>query len=62
MPEQADPVTERVRNTPGLGPIIAQAEAVWKERGDGDDEPAADAAGWNQVFPSQFQEFTNRPR
>jgi hypothetical protein len=60
MPEQADPVSERVRSTPGLGPIVAQAEAVWRERADG--EPDADAAGWNQVFPSQFQEFTNRPR
>ena len=60
MPEQPDPVTERVRSAAGLGPILAQAEAVWKERADG--EPAADAAGWNQVFPSQFQEFTNRPR
>jgi hypothetical protein len=33
---------------------------VWRKRADG--EPAPDAVGWNQVFPSQFQEFTNRPR
>ncbi|HEY6595615.1 MAG TPA: hypothetical protein VI011_16180 [Asanoa sp.] len=65
MPEHNDStvggsVTERVRETAGLGSIVAQAEAVWRKRADG--EPAPDAVGWNQVFPSQFQEFTNRPR
>lgn len=61
MPEEADPVSERVRKTPGLGPIVAQAEAVWRERADGESDSDA-AVGWDQVFPSQFQEFTNRPR
>jgi hypothetical protein len=65
MPEHSDfadgTVTERVRgNAAALAPLVAQAEAVWRERADG--EPTPDAVGWNQVFPSQFQEFTNRPR
>jgi len=57
----AGSVTERVNGAAaGLAPLVARAEAVWRERAAG--EPTPDAVGWNQVFPSQFQEFTNRPR
>ena len=57
----AGSVTERVRDAAaGLTPLVAKAEAVWRERANG--EPMPDAVGWDQVFPSQFQEFTNRPR
>lgn len=51
-------LAERVRSTTGLRPLLDRAESVWRDRlGE-----SAAHADWDQVFPSQFQEFTNRPR
>ncbi|HEY3006802.1 MAG TPA: hypothetical protein VGJ63_01880 [Micromonosporaceae bacterium] len=59
MPEQHDVVTERVRAAAtGLAPMVARAEAVWRERAG--PEAVVRAPDWEQVFPSQFYEFTNR--
>ena len=62
MPEPTDPVTERLRGTAGLAPLLAEAEAVWRSRGDGAD-PAAGSPAWRpfeDAFPT-FYQFTNRP-
>jgi hypothetical protein len=60
MPEQHDAVTERVHSAAtGLAPMVALAEAVWRERS-GVDDAVVRAPDWEQVFPSQFYEFTNR--
>jgi len=51
-------LVERVQATTGLRPVLERAESVWRVRlGE-----SAARADWDQVFPSQFQEFTNRPR
>jgi hypothetical protein len=57
-----DALTERMRATSGLGPLLADAEAVWRSRAEGS---AADAAlpAWRpfeDAFPT-FYQFTNRP-
>ena len=70
MPEQPDGtvaganLTERLRATPGLAALVAEAEATWRSRAvtAGIDEPAK--PGWRAFedsFPT-FYEFTNRPR
>jgi hypothetical protein len=41
----------------GLGPLVAQAEAVRRARSD-----AQGAPRWTDVFTTQFTEFSNRPR
>ncbi len=52
-------LTERVREAaPGLIPLLAEAQATWRARGE------ADAPGWRafeDAFPT-FYQFTNRPR
>ncbi len=65
MPELPDPVptelAERLRDTPGLATLVAEAEATWRSRAGADD---ADKPGWRafeDAFPT-FYEFTNRPR
>lgn len=73
MPEQLDqpgaPLAERLRATPGLATLVAEAEATWRERAlAGGSDPAHDdkqgKPGWRAFedsFPT-FYEFTNRPR
>lgn len=34
MREHSDPIGERVLATPGLRPLVAEAEAVWRARAD----------------------------
>jgi hypothetical protein len=60
MPEQHDAVTDRVHAAAsGLAPMVARAESIWRERA-GEDDAVVRAPDWEQVFPSQFYEFTNR--
>jgi len=62
MPEPTDPLTERLRGTAGLGPLLAEAEAVWRTRAAGADGASA-APAWRpfeDAFPT-FYQFTNRP-
>jgi len=75
MPEQRDPaassvsLADRMRDTPGLTPLLAEAEATWRARAAAAGETGADEAeerapGWRafeDAFPT-FYEFTNRPR
>ena len=71
MPEQPDPtppslaLLERVRATPGLAPLVAEAEATWRSRaaayGAGSDEGVPAWRAFEDAFPT-FYEFTNRPR
>lgn len=71
MPEAADstrpePVdeagaglVERMRQTPGLAPLVGEAVATWRARAGSEEEP-----GWrafSDAFPT-FWEFSNRPR
>jgi hypothetical protein len=75
MPEQPEPVAvapiggaglaERLRATPGLAPLVEEAEATWRARAVAAGDPV-DAAGpgwrtFEDAFPT-FYEFTNRPR
>jgi hypothetical protein len=58
-------LADRLRDTPGLVSLVAEAEATWRARAVAAGEPA-DAAkpGWRTFedsFPT-FHEFTNRPR
>jgi hypothetical protein len=63
----AAPLAQRLRDLPGLPPLVAEAEAVWRGRAvaaglDPDDRDAR--PGWRTFedsFPT-FYEFTNRPR
>jgi hypothetical protein len=58
-PAAAGELIERLRATPGLAPLVAEAVATWRARADDDVEP-----GWrafSDAFPT-FYEFTNRPR
>lgn len=62
MPEPADDLVERMRQTPGLESLVDQAIAVWRAR-TGGEEPAGNQ-GWrafSDAFPT-FWEFSNRPR
>lgn len=63
----AAPLAQRLRELPGLPPLVAEAEGIWRDRAraagldpdDGDARP-----GWRTFedsFPT-FYEFTNRPR
>jgi hypothetical protein len=63
MPDPDDEsaeLTERVRSvSPGLIPLLAEAQATWSARGADGDTP-----GWRafeDAFPT-FYQFTNRPR
>lgn len=69
-----DPVTQRVLTTAGLGPLLAEAEAVWRSRAAGhvgadsgrsgrDPLARTGRPGWRpfeDAFPT-FYQFTNRP-
>jgi hypothetical protein len=66
MPELPEPtLPERLRDTPGLAALVAEAEATWRRRAaaagedPGDGRPAWRA--FEDAFPT-FYEFTNRPR
>jgi hypothetical protein len=65
MPEQTTDrdrrLTERVHAAAaGLAPLLAQAEAVQRERAAAAKERGAPR--WTDVFTTQFTEFSNRPR
>ena len=61
MPEPTDPLSERVRGTAGLGPLLAEAEAVWRSRTDNADGTGGPAwRPFEDAFPT-FYQFTNRP-
>ncbi len=72
MPELPEPpavssprmaLLERLRTTPGLASLVAEAEATWRARGSGSD-PDESTPAWRafeDAFPT-FYEFTNRPR
>ena len=57
--DEATDVGERVRQaSPGLVPLLAEAQATWTARAD------SDSVGWRafeDAFPT-FYQFTNRPR
>ena len=58
-------LTDRLRATPGLAALVAEAEATWRTRAvDGRRRRARAKPGWRAFedsFPT-FYEFTNRPR
>jgi hypothetical protein len=63
----ATPLDQRLRELPGLAPLVAEAERIWRRRaveaGQDPDDPDA-RPGWRTFedsFPT-FYEFTNRPR
>lgn len=63
MPEHIESLTDRIRGTAGLVPLLADAEAVW--RGRSGNRPGADGElpAWRpfeDAFPT-FYQFTNRP-
>jgi hypothetical protein len=61
MPEHDDPLTNRVQAmADDLAPLLAQAEAVQRERAEAAKERGAPR--WTDVFTTQFTEFSNRPR
>jgi hypothetical protein len=61
MREQDQPLTDRVHAAvDGLAPLLAQAEAVQRERAEAAKERGAPR--WTDVFTTQFTEFSNRPR
>jgi hypothetical protein len=67
MPEPRDPQTlaQRLRDIPGLAPLVAEAESTWRARAEAAGEPCEHGRpGWRafeDAFPT-FYEFTNRPR
>jgi hypothetical protein len=70
MPEQPDgtnadvSLTDRLRATPGLAALVAEAEATWRTRAVAAGVDDATKPGWRAFedsFPT-FYEFTNRPR
>jgi hypothetical protein len=64
MPREGDlpdPVADRVQAAADdLAPLLAQAEAVQRERATAAKERGAPR--WTDVFTTQFTEFSNRPR
>jgi hypothetical protein len=61
MPEQDEKLVDRVHAAAdGLAPLLAQAEAVQRERAEAAKERGAPR--WTDVFTTQFTEFSNRPR
>jgi hypothetical protein len=75
MPELPEPpadpsprmaLLERIRTTPGVASLVAEAEATWRARasaaqGSDPDEAAPAWRAFEDAFPT-FYEFTNRPR
>jgi len=58
-----DTLAERLRSTPGLSRLVAEAEQTWRSRAIATGE-SLDKPGWRafeDAFPT-FYEFTNRPR
>jgi len=57
----------RMRDTPGLAPLVAEAVATWQARAAADgqevngEEPGPGWRAFTDAFPT-FWEFTNRPR
>jgi hypothetical protein len=66
-PTEAPGLLARIRDTPGLAPLVAEAVATWRARATADGQHANDGdtvPGWRaftDAFPT-FWEFTNRPR
>lgn len=61
LPETSGPLADRVHAmADGLAPLLAQAEAVQRERADA--AKRRGAPRWTDVFTTQFTEFSNRPR
>jgi hypothetical protein len=64
MPEQPDDaLANRLRDTPGLARLVAEAEETWLARAVAAGEPL-DKPRWRafeDAMPT-FYEFTNRPR
>jgi hypothetical protein len=74
MPELPEPpadssprmvLLERIRTTPGVASLVAEAEATWRARASAhSSDPDETAPAWRafeDAFPT-FYEFTNRPR
>jgi hypothetical protein len=65
MPEAHEPVADdligRVRATPGLAPLVAEAVATWHARAADDKGEAPGWRAFSDAFPT-FWEFSNRPR
>jgi len=79
MPEPLEPtrgtLADRLRDTPGIASLVAEAEATWRARavaagldpdtaGHDPNDPMGKVPGWRtfeDAFPT-FYEFTNRPR
>ena len=63
-PADPRPLAERLRDAPGLAPLVAETEATWRARAEASGEGADGRPGWRtfeDAFPT-FYEFTNRPR
>jgi hypothetical protein len=64
-PRPSDALAERLRETPGLTGLVAEAEATWRARaarhGDAVDGGKPGWRTFEDAFPT-FYEFTNRPR
>lgn len=65
QPEAAGPHTDQLSErvhaaAGGLERMVAQAEAVQRERAE--QAQAMGAPRWTDVFTTQFTEFSNRPR
>ncbi|HEY8473231.1 MAG TPA: hypothetical protein VIL37_11445 [Natronosporangium sp.] len=59
--QRTDSLADRVQAAAaGLAPLVAQAEAVQRERAAIAKERGAPR--WTDVFTTQFTEFSNRPR
>jgi len=61
-PDAQTHLIERMRQTPGLDGLVAEAVATWRARAG--DEEAGVTPGWrafSDAFPT-FWEFSNRPR
>lgn len=66
MPEVPEPppqLVNRLRATPGLAPLVAEAVATWRARmgASGEDEAVPQWRAFSDAFPT-FWEFSNRPR
>jgi hypothetical protein len=60
-PEPVRPLADRVHAAAdGLAPLLAQAEAVQRERAEA--AKRRGAPRWTDVITTQFTEFSNRPR
>jgi hypothetical protein len=66
-PDVAPDLIARMRDAPGLAPLVAEAVATWRARATAEGQHTNDGdavPGWRaftDAFPT-FWEFTNRPR